>query len=151
MLAARLRTLLPALEGTGEPSPLVRDWAALLTRYKARITELITSGRLSIKDSDTGPSDASMKTAPMQRTALFAQLSADPHVQRFRDSIDYQRYRLLLNYTYGVLTRLRVRPVERGLLCHLAAATVEDAFGVSAEARFRDFLNDPRPLEGSHR
>ncbi|WP_026413431.1 thiopeptide maturation pyridine synthase [Actinomadura oligospora] len=145
-LAGRLRTLLDAVDGTGTPNPLIRDWAELLRRYKNRVTELLPSGRLPITDGDLPRS-----TAPLRPVPLISELAAERHMRQFRETVDYQRYRLLLNYTYGLLTRLRIRPIERGLLCHLAAATVEDAFDVDIAARFRDFLAHPHPLEGSQR
>ena len=39
---------------------------------------------------------------------------------------------LALNCTYLHLTRLGVQPVERLMLCHLAANAVEDAYGTGA-------------------
>nr|WP_285780337.1 lantibiotic dehydratase C-terminal domain-containing protein [Microtetraspora sp. NBRC 13810] len=138
--------MLEAADGAGGPKALIRDWAALLHRYSARATELIASGRLPISDADT-PAPRGL----LRSDSLIDGLAANRHVRQFRNTVEYQRYRLLLNYTYGLLTRLRVKPVERGLLCHLAAATVENAFDVEFAARFRDFLDHPHELEGSHR
>ncbi|MFC4913895.1 thiopeptide maturation pyridine synthase [Actinomadura gamaensis] len=146
VLAARLHTVLTTLDDPcTTPDPLIRDWAALLRDYKDRATELLRAGHLPINDRDLP-----RPTTPIVPTPLLSELAADRHMQRFRDTVDYQRYRLLLNYTYGLLTRLRVKPIERGLLCHLAAATVQDAFDIDIAARFRDFIAHPHPLEGSH-
>jgi len=44
----------------------------------------------------------------------------------------FQCYRLMLNLLYLQLNRLGIRPIERYMLCHLAANTVEQLFNISA-------------------
>jgi Lantibiotic biosynthesis dehydratase C-term len=124
-LACRLRAVLSTLDGSPQPVPFVREWTAVMQRYRARGEALIRSGNLSFATppGTQGPPELSEFHSLLVSSGAYDALSR---------STSFLCYRLILNYTYLHLTRLGVRPIDRFLLCHLAANAVEDAFGVSA-------------------
>jgi hypothetical protein len=128
-LACRLRAVLATFDGSSQPVPFVREWTAVMQRYRARGEELIRSGELSF----AAPARAPRGTrGPSGLSEFHSLLVSSGGYEALSRSTPFLGYRLILNYTYLHLTRLGVRPIDRFLLCHLAANAVEDAFGVSA-------------------
>lgn len=128
-LACRLRAVLATFDGSSHPVPFVREWTAVMQRYQAAGEELIRSGELSFAGSVGG---SRVTEGPPRLSEFHSLLVSSSGYEALSRSTPFLCYRLILNYTYLHLTRLGVRPVDRFLLCHLAANTVEDAFGVSA-------------------
>jgi hypothetical protein len=118
--------------GRGSPAvALVRRWVDALRPFERRGYELVASGRLTIDPPSPGQP---VREPSLTEVSPFHRALADNDwfEQRVRPSPGFAAYRLVLNYTYLQLTRLGVTPVERFLLCHLAANAVEDAYGCSA-------------------
>ncbi|OJF15579.1 thiopeptide maturation pyridine synthase [Couchioplanes caeruleus] len=161
-LRERLVTVLDGLDGRGEPVPFVADWLAVLRRYREVAERLIASGELSFAAAErTGPAGAAAERIGAAGAAAGAAAGGgaepgeerdgwDPEMLRHSDfhrrlqgpggameslqrDPDFLAFRFALNYLYLHLNRIGVRPVERFLLCHLVANTVEDHYGISAE------------------
>jgi hypothetical protein len=132
-LVARVRTIVSTLDGA-EPGtvPLVATWVATMRPVRNRAAALVDAGRLPMDDPAPGRYDPGL--APLAETSPFHQaLQTDAAFWRDLQAAGWFRtYRFVLNCLYLHLTRLGVRPVERFLLCHLAAGAVEQAYGVSA-------------------
>ncbi|MEV5412701.1 thiopeptide maturation pyridine synthase [Thermopolyspora sp. NPDC052614] len=125
-----------------EPVPFVREWADLITRHAERADPIIESG-MAIAD----PSIAIAAAREHRSDYLRLALGTAGFVRRGVGNPVFQRYRVVLNYTYGFLTRMGVEPRERYLLCYLAAEAIEDVYDMSAIAFMRKFVADhPGPL-----
>jgi lantibiotic biosynthesis dehydratase-like protein len=124
-LCARVDDVVATLDGPTERVPLVRDWVAALRPVHRRCEELMSAGAIAFDDlplpEDGGPS-------PFHR----ALLRGPAYTDRVRDSVWFRCYRMVLNYLYLHLTRHGVPPVDRYMLCHLAANAVEERMGVTA-------------------
>lgn len=130
-LGRRVRDVVAALEEEGESPTPARDWAAVLRPLERRARALLRAGRLTL---DPPPPAGAGPRAHLAAGSVFHRALED-NEQWQRDVAPaewFLLYRLLLNYTYLHLTRLGVTPVQRFLLCHLAANAVEDSYGVSA-------------------
>jgi hypothetical protein len=141
-LAARVRAVVTALDGDGEPEgePAVgiRDWLELLTPTAARAEGLLAAGlglgmRPSPGDPDPDDADPDGERARFISASPFHQaLDSTRFWPQLRESIVFLRFRFAVNCLYLTLTRLGVTPVDRFRLCHWVANAVEDAYGVSA-------------------
>jgi len=122
-LRQRMETVAAATRTGSGDVPFVRDWLAVLGPAR----EAAARGDLTLPIA--GPDDAERLAglSPFHHALL-----ANPRWEERQRSAEFLRYRLMLNLTYLMLTRLGVNPVERYLLGHLAANTVEDAYGVAA-------------------
>jgi hypothetical protein len=133
-LGKRLGAILDGLDQHREGVPFVGSWVACLARFRAAADALIAAGEVSFAAADPREGDARWDPSLLQHSR-FHQLLQDngARLAFMREDPGFLGFRLMLNYLYLHLNRLGVRPFERGLLCHLAAATVEDRFGISAE------------------
>jgi hypothetical protein len=154
-LTERVRTVIAALDDPAAPAvPFVREWAALLAAYRARITPLLEAGELPLPMTNpAAPNQATLDQTTLNQTTLnpaTPRLGAVPVPQRepgelhrlILTSPDYHRavfeqpaflnYRVVLNYTYLHLTRMGLTPLDRFGLCHLTANAVEEVYGLSA-------------------
>ncbi|WP_017607927.1 thiopeptide maturation pyridine synthase [Nocardiopsis xinjiangensis] len=131
-LAARVRALTAPRSANEDLPPLVHRWLDTVGPVVERGTRLIEQGRMSVDPPWTGrTADNDEEAARMMSRSRFhgRPRPEGPPVDR----VWFDGFRLLLNYTYLQLTRLGTAPAERFLLCHLAANTAEDLFGVRAE------------------
>lgn len=135
-LVERARQVVTYLDAGVGDVPFVAGWLDLLRALRERAEPLIRSGELPL-----GPSraDESFEYGPalkatLGHSAFHRRIAEDPEYRRvlYGDPW-FQRFRLMVNLLYLHLNRLGVRPIERFMLCHLAARAVEDAFGVSAD------------------
>ena len=159
-LTDRVRAVIAALDDPAAPAvPFVREWAALLAAYRARITPLLESGELPLPMTNpAAPNQATLSPDapapgtpdPAASNQAAPRLGAVPVPQRepgelhrlILTSPDYHRavfeqpaflnYRVVLNYTYLHLTRMGLTPLDRFRLCHLTANAVEEVYGLSA-------------------
>lgn len=129
-LVARVTTLTTAID-RGKTLPFVSEWLEVVKAYRATGRDLIESGEVAMPLPFTGvePDSPALEQASDFHRALFAN---DYFMGTFRGSVWFATYRLLINYLYLHLTRLGITPMQRFLLCHLAANAVEDAFDLSA-------------------
>ncbi|MGY4970551.1 thiopeptide maturation pyridine synthase [Streptomyces nigrescens] len=130
-LAERVRHVMRAVESPTQPEGLVCRWVQEAAPFSQRGAELLAAGELSMDPPWAGRfSEDDELIAEMARKSAFHN-----HPRPAGEVVDqlwFDQYRLILNYTYLQLTRLGLSPVERFLLCHLAANTVEDLYGVAA-------------------
>lgn len=130
-LAERVRHVMRAVEPPTESRGLVGRWVQEAAPFLQRGAALMTAGELSMDPPWAGRfSEDDELIAEMARKSAFHN-----HPRPAGEAVDqlwFDQYRMILNYTYLQLTRLGLSPVERFLLCHLAANTVEDLFGVAA-------------------
>ena len=136
-LTGRTRAVVAALDGAGEPAPLAQQWVEVLTPILRRGEDLLGAGlTLGLRrppGSDQGETVEFRGFSPLAELSPFHHaLESNGRLWGLMEADWFVRYRLALNYLYLHLTRLRVTPTERFLLCHLAANAVEDAYGVSA-------------------
>jgi hypothetical protein len=142
-LAERLHAVLAAVGGTGERLPYVPVWADLVRRYQARAEELMEAGRLWLPDFVALDPDAPRPPGYTKVSEFHQAMNANEDVIReLREGRWFAVYRVLLNYQYLLFSRLGLRPVDRFMLCHLAARTVEDAYDISLD-RVMGLLRGP--------
>jgi len=142
LVVGRMRAVIHALDGTGEPLPFVLDWADLIVNHAERADPIIEGGVVA---SPFAPGRR-VPPAPGGSEYLRLAYSNDEYLAKGFGNPVFQRYRVVLNYTYSFLTRSGIALRERGLLCHLAANAIEDVYDVSAIEFLRRFVAEhPRP------
>ena len=128
-LAARVRTVAAAVDADASALRFPNAWITALTPLELRAKKLIASGDLTVDP----PTTRSGEPPAFELSRFHQELAAN---ERWRAEVGpsawFAAYRLVLNWTYLHLTRVGVTPVDRFLLCHLAANAVEEAYGVSA-------------------
>jgi hypothetical protein len=132
-LTSRLPQLLTALDEKQDSFPFILPWSELLRRYWDEALPLIEAKKLEV--TAPIPEDVldERRRAALHSHSLFhTRLFALGQNSELLASTRFHSYRLMLNLLYLHLNRLGVRPVERFLLGHLAANTVEQVCGVSA-------------------
>jgi hypothetical protein len=130
-LVRRLEVLLAAIDAEAAEPSFVRGWLDAAGDLVRRGAELIAAGDMSMDPPWAHRSAENDELArSMLRKSPFHNRPRPSGVEV--DKIWFDGYRLTLNYTYLHLTRLGLAPVERFLLCHLAANAAEDLFQVSA-------------------
>jgi Lantibiotic biosynthesis dehydratase C-term len=125
-LSARLDDVLAMFDGAVERAPLAHAWVTALRPLHRRAEELVSADAVSFNDPVLAP--------PGEDGSEFhrALLRGPAYTPQVRGSLGFRSYRLMLNYLYLHMTRHGVRPVDRFMLCHLAANTVEERLGVTA-------------------
>ncbi|MET7464709.1 thiopeptide maturation pyridine synthase [Nonomuraea sp. NPDC005501] len=116
-LLAQLRAV---LGGDDVDASLLSDWVAALIPYQRRGARLLEQGAFVVPTVSAEEESKLAESSPFHRAGY-----ADPVWAQIRDAPEFLLYRLMLNLTYLHLTRLGLAPVERFLLCHLLADTVE--------------------------
>ncbi|MEV6226584.1 thiopeptide maturation pyridine synthase [Saccharopolyspora shandongensis] len=121
-LAERVRQLVSRLDGAGPPPDHVVDWMTLMQPVRLSAARHVAAGHRMLpgEEQEHEPSD------------YHRALHEMPAWRRIRDSDEFVVYRLMLNYAFLHLTRIGVRPIDRYMLCHLLANSVERAYGLSA-------------------
>ncbi|MBQ0994752.1 hypothetical protein KBX08_32345, partial [Micromonospora sp. H61] len=129
-LVTRVRAVVADLDGTTSAVPYVRDWVDVLRPHRDRASRLVSSGLLTEQEP---PVDADIEIVDLTQVSPFhRELFASSAWQEQTAATEwFLSYKLVLNHTYLHLTRLGVSPVERFLLCHLAAGAIEQAHGMS--------------------
>ena len=143
-LARRVSAVVATLDSEQTSVPFIRAWVDALTPIGQRAESLSAAGRLSMNPQLPAGGDGATE-GNKSHPARLAEVSPFHRAlgsnewwwREIWPSDWFAAFRLTLNYTYLHLTRLGVKPVERYLLCHLAANAVEDAFGVSAMEMIR--------------
>jgi hypothetical protein len=131
-IKARLTAIVDAVDRDRDTIPFVREWVGVLARFRAEADPLISSGAISFAGA-RWDGDASWDPEVLKHSAFHSALQNNSARLAFmRNDLGFLGYRLMLNYLYLHLGRIGIRPVERLVLCHLAASAVEDLFGVSA-------------------
>ncbi|MEV4813550.1 thiopeptide maturation pyridine synthase [Micromonospora avicenniae] len=140
-LVGRVRTVVAELDHATSGVPYVGDWIDALRPYRDRAGRLVGAGLLTEQGPPPG---ADTDIVDLTQVSPFhRELFATSAWQEQTEATGwFLSYKLVLNYTYLHLTRLGVSPVERFLLCHLAACAVEEAHGMSAVELIRT-LADP--------
>ncbi|MET9914134.1 thiopeptide maturation pyridine synthase [Streptomyces sp. NPDC006476] len=135
-LSERLRAVESQLAGNGSGLPFVLEWAEAVRRCQRTAYPLLVSGEVSLSGAGRAP------RMPTRQVSEFHQLlqSDHGHADFLQDDHWFASFRLVVNYLYIHLNRLGLRPVDRGLLCHLAARTVEAVHGVSAIDAFQRYV-----------
>ncbi|WP_248963612.1 thiopeptide maturation pyridine synthase [Sphaerisporangium perillae] len=153
-LTGRVREVVAALDDPAAPPvPFVREWSALLERYRARAGTLMEDGRLAQPMTKPGEAfEARLGDLPVPRrdpNELQRLIFDSPayHEAVFANPA-FLRYRVLLNYTYLHLTRMGLTPLDRFRLCHLLANAVEDLYGLSALDALRRFAAAEQARQG---
>ncbi|WP_433854541.1 thiopeptide maturation pyridine synthase [Streptomyces kronopolitis] len=148
-LSARLREVEAALaapedtESTDTGAAFVREWARAVRRHQRLAQPLLASGEVSMGGAALAP------RMPTRQLSEFHTLLLSDHGHRdfLVDDVWFASFRLVMNYLYLHLNRLGLAPVDRGLLCHLAARTVESVHGTSAAASFARYVAAPDAQE----
>jgi hypothetical protein len=132
-LAERVRALVSGIDGERELPPLVRSWLDLMAPIHRQTRDLVADGTLKLDPEEPSTVRSPAFAGLSELSPFHRELESAQRWRRdIRRSPDFAVYRVVLNCTYLHLTRLGVLPVERFLLCHLAADAVETAYGVSA-------------------
>jgi len=130
-LVARMRTVVADLDEDRPGASFTDEWVRLLGDLQLRAGDLIAEGRPVLRDS--APQGYDPGRAPLSEASPFhRELETVPAWPKIRVAAGFQTYRFALNCLYLHLTKLGVTPIERFLLCHLAANTVEAGYGVTA-------------------
>lgn len=140
-LTERLRRLLQSLQQQEALFPFTRPWSLLLQNFWERAETLIQTNQIDAMPPLEGDIPGFTGTARehLSQSAFHWQLEGQPEYKKalYEDKW-FQTYRLMLNLLYLHLNRLGVRPIERFMLCHLAANSVEEVFHVKAEEIMAD-------------
>lgn len=137
-LKRRLAANLEALDGrsgTAESAtiPFVVEWVTTLERIREAAEPLIAAGDISFSAGRSSDERRTWDRELLGHSTFHRHLQSNSARLAFMESdVDFLRFRWMLNMLYLHLNRIGLRPVERFLLCHLAASTVEDHFGISA-------------------
>ncbi|MEU6479169.1 thiopeptide maturation pyridine synthase [Streptomyces sp. NPDC047017] len=144
VLCERLRSVEATLAGGGDAVPFVTEWAAAVRHHQRIAQPLLASGEVSMGGAARAP------RMPTRRTSEFhAVLRSDHGHEDFVRTDDwFSSFRLMMNYLYLHLNRLGLKPVDRALLCHLAAHTVEAVHGVDAVGSFQRYVASADPASG---
>lgn len=144
-MSARLREVEAALaesdgtDATGSGVAFVREWARAVHRHQRIAQPLLASGEVSMGGAAVAP-----RMPTRQLSEFHTLLLSDHGHQDFLvDDAWFASFRLAMNYLYLHLNRLGLAPMDRGLLCHLAARTVESVHGTSAIASFERYVAAP--------
>ncbi|HWS38504.1 MAG TPA: lantibiotic dehydratase C-terminal domain-containing protein, partial [Actinoplanes sp.] len=137
---AKYRSYAPALRErlaaclNGDAVPFTAEWISVLRRYRSAAEPLIGTGELSFAAAESGAAGASWDPE-MLRHSRFHQMLQGPggRMAALQSDPGFLAFRFALNYLYLHLNRIGIRPVERFVLCHLVARTVEEHFGITAE------------------
>jgi hypothetical protein len=130
-LVSRVKAVVAALDEGRQGVPFVQDWIAALTPLRERAERLALDGVLTMH-SGSASGGAHAEDGAADRSPFHRSLHANPRWAKGESSPGFLGYRLMLNFTYLLLTRLGIAPTERFLLCHLAANAVEECYGISA-------------------
>ncbi|MFI9724448.1 thiopeptide maturation pyridine synthase [Streptomyces sp. NPDC052396] len=138
-LAARLGAVEATLAGTapdGAAVPFVAEWAEMVRRHQRAAHPLLASGEMSMRGAAVAP------RMPTRQLSAFHRLlrSGHGHEDFVTDDQWFASFRLVVNYLYVHLNRMGLKPVDRALLCHLAARTVETVHAVSAADAFERYV-----------
>lgn len=147
----RVRTVLTTLsDGTGSV-PFVRRWLDVVGPLKQRAEALVASGRMTLDAARSA--GAVRQVPPPSGPAAYHDWMVETRQDRalVESSTWFLAYRWVLNCTYLHLTRIGLAPVDRFLLCTVAANAVEDELGVRAFDVAQDLLgavrSAPSPTE----
>ncbi|WP_330318705.1 thiopeptide maturation pyridine synthase [Streptomyces platensis] len=149
-LGARLREVETALsvpesteamgsEAMGSEVAFVPEWAQIVRRHQRIAQPLLASGEVSMGGAALAPRMPTRQLSEFHRLLM----SDHGHLDFLVDDAWFASFRLVMNYLYLHLNRLGLAPVDRGLLCHLAARTVESVHGTSAVASFERYVAAP--------
>lgn len=140
-LVRRLRDAVAALDERRSGRPFVQEWLLLAKPQIDRASDLIATGALVL------PAPRRKATGKygwdddwVGRSRFHSVINAsDRYLSFLFENEWFQKYRIALNLTYLHLNRIGLLPVERYLLCHLVANTVEDIYGVFAQDLAKGF------------
>ncbi|MFF2043586.1 thiopeptide maturation pyridine synthase [Kitasatospora sp. NPDC058170] len=137
-LERRLTAVLETLDGDGQV-PFVRWWARHTAEVEAAAEPLLESGRISLDRGGAPPAEPPQGQPPAGGPAAAVDLLLlDPaHPQEVLAGVRHQSHRIAANVLCSHLDRLGIGPRQRFVLCHLAASTAEDLFGIPAPVRGR--------------
>ncbi|MFK0264070.1 thiopeptide maturation pyridine synthase [Streptomyces angustmyceticus] len=144
-LGTRLRAVEAALsvpestDAAGPDAAFVREWAQTVRRHQRIAQPLLASGEVSMGGAALAPRMPTRQLSEFHRLLM----SDHGHLDFLTDDAWFASFRLVMNYLYLHLNRLGLAPVDRGLLCHLAARTVESVHGTSAVASFERYVAAP--------
>ncbi len=133
-LADLMTAAVASARSAAPADPLLTGWLPVIRACQAKARELHAAGRLPLPalttaDERRGQSHNGRISAFHE--ALFGN-------ETVRDTLNnaewFHIYRILLNYQYLFFTRAGITPVERFMLCYLAARTVEDAHQITLDA-----------------
>lgn len=149
-LVSRLRQVVAALDREQDTFPFALTWSQLMQRYQERAAQLLASGQidLSMASLETDAGDRPPVHRNLAASAFHSALERDQErKQALYSDRWFQSYRLVLNLLYLHFSRLGLRPLDRFLLCHLAANAVEEAFKIDAVEMVSAFSDGtwPRP------
>jgi hypothetical protein len=131
-LKARLLAILDDIDHDRDTIPFVRRWVDAMAKFREAADPLIASGAISFAGTRPPP-DAAWDPEMLKHSEFHRTLQSNASRLTFmREDPGFLAYRLMLNYLYLHLGRIGIRPIERLMLCYLAAEAVEEQFGVSA-------------------
>lgn len=150
-LVERVGAVIRTVDQRSATVPFVTEWVDLLAAFRDHGRELIRAGTITLDPSapaeaEALPAEAEVDAVPLPApppplSEFHRALAANRWwQQQVRPSAGFAAHRLVLNYQYLHLTRLGITPVERMLLCHLAANAAEEDAGRS----ILDLVRPPR-------
>ena len=150
-LMPHLRRLLEALDRQEDTFPFTLSWLTILKSFWTRVEPLVKDGQLDTMPHLEGdiPGFISKAREHLAQSAFHSTLESHQEYKKaLYENKWFQSYRLMLNMLYLHLNRLGLRPIERFMLCHLAANSVEQVFHVNAVEMISGF--DVTPYAAYH-
>ncbi len=129
-LRDRVTALVDAIDHARFTEPFLADWVRIMGRWRTFAEATAAAGVSPVPPPPPPAPGAARRLG--EASAFHHRLFGNPTWATMQQSAEFAVYRLILNFTYLHLTQLGVTPVERVLLCHLAAEAVEAAYGISA-------------------
>lgn len=137
-LKQRLTAILEILDSGSRDNrrgevPFIVEWVAIMERFRALVEPLIAAGDISFSAGEAQQENRTWDPELLRHSTFHRLLQSNSARLTFmREDLGFLCYRWMLNLLYLHLNRIGIRPVERFMLCYLAASTVEDLFGISA-------------------
>jgi hypothetical protein len=132
-LDSRLTEVMSSVDNGDDGVPLVQEWVAVVRHFKERAERLEGEGALPLPDplpaaarGEAPPDDAWRGISDFHQ-ALYGNAEVVDQLTASWFTV----YRVLLNYQYLLFSRVGVTPVERFMLCHLTATTVENRYDLA--------------------
>ena len=136
VLRNRLDRILDGIATKQETVPFLQAWVGLINRYDAKIRQGLRTKELFFDPyrADTQRSSAYLEGEARLRKSPFhaMQLDDKANLEARSQDLGFNTFRMLVNLQYLHLNRIGLRPIERSMLAHLIANTVEARFEVSA-------------------
>ncbi|MFD4459729.1 thiopeptide maturation pyridine synthase [Nocardia sp. NPDC058480] len=131
-----------------------REWVDLMRPVRERARTLVDQGLLTFPgarfDEATAP-DMRFRLSERELSPFHRALVGNDEWSAFSRTPEFLTYRVVLTLTYAHASRVGITLLDRYFLCHLAAKTMEDKYGVEGADLAAGLLARNLQLNGGSR